>query len=72
MELNKVNIHAYDNVEQLQDFDNAGSIELYRNERLAMYKDHVSYIESIFKGKKLKIVEIGSGSSAFIFQLSKL
>ena len=59
MELNKVNIHAYDNVEQLQDFDNAGSIELYRNERLAMYKDHVSYIESIFKGKKLKIVEIG-------------
>ena len=70
MKSENVNIQAYDNVEQLKNFDDIKSIELYRNERLTMYKDHVSYVQSTSRDKKLNIIEIGSGSSAFLFQLN--
>ena len=70
--LSDINFLAYEDVEQIQDFDSIQDIELYRNERLGMYENHLSYVQSISdsRGKKLNIVDIGSGSSALLFKLA--
>lgn len=70
--ISDINFQAYEDVEQIQDFDSIQDIELYRNERLGMYEDHLSYVQSIsdIRGKKLNIVDIGSGSSALLFKLA--
>lgn len=71
MKTTDINFHSYDDVELLMNFQSTKQLERYRNERKNNYDDVVSLLRSYMKDKVLRVVEIGSGSSACLYNLEE-
>jgi SAM-dependent methyltransferase len=65
------NFRAYDKVESLDNFESISEIQAYRDRRIARYQLVVNFIAKRSHGRSsdLKVVELGSGSSALLYAL---
>lgn len=61
------NLKCYDNYEVFHDEKNQ---ELYKKSKLEDSKCHIDFIKKIFFSKKLNVVELGSGNSKTLYNLS--
>ena len=61
------NLHSYNNYEI---FDDKIIEDSYKISKLKSSDCHVNFIEKIFKRKNLRVVELGSGNSKTLFNLS--
>jgi len=68
---NDLNYKAYENIEDLSNYKSDLELELYRNERLKLYSTHVNFIKNNITVDSLRVVEVGSGSSALLYALEK-
>lgn len=66
------NIQAYATAESIDSFASSEEIQTYRNTRLVRYQPVVNFISkrSDSKPGELKVVEIGSGSSALLYAMA--
>lgn len=68
----QANFVAYDDVEKLENYPTAEILLAYRRERLSFYAKHLEFLQSLFKpNHKLNVIEVGSGSSALLYQLER-
>jgi len=68
----KTNFIAYSDVENIGNYSNSESLDTYRNERLFRNQSLITFIEHLYiQPKELKVVEIGSGSSALLYAMEK-
>jgi hypothetical protein len=61
------NLHSYDNYELFTDNDLESN---YRESKLLSSEQHVNFIKKKFENKKINVVELGSGNSKTLFNLS--
>lgn len=61
------NLSCYNNYEQFDDYQKE---EEYKKSKLYDCNKHVNFINKIFSSKKIKVVELGSGNSKFLYNLS--
>ncbi len=67
----KNNLSAYSAVECLSNYKDQTEIESYRKRRLAKYMPYAEFIEKWSKSGKLRVVEVGSGSSALLYAMDQ-
>lgn len=67
-EINKTNFIAYNDKGR---WKNKESLNLYRQQCLDNYYKCVEFVKTFIFSKKLKVVDIGSGYSSFLFSLEK-
>lgn len=66
------NFTAYDDVESFDNYASAAEIDAYRSERLRRYAPHVAFVRSLGEpADGLRVLEIGAGSSAFLYALEQ-
>jgi SAM-dependent methyltransferase len=65
-----VNYTAYEGVENLERFSEKTLID-YFNDKLTSCSKHISFIKNFFPNRKLKILEVGSGSGKLLFRLEQ-
>jgi SAM-dependent methyltransferase len=67
-----VNFSAYDGVESLAQYSTPAALAAYRGERISRYARHVDFFRTLgIPAGGLRVVEIGSGSSAFLYALEE-
>jgi SAM-dependent methyltransferase len=67
---NQQNLHAYKGVEDLSTFSSSEAIERYRSERKQAASKIVSFVKKTLRvDKPIKVLDIGSGSSCFLYAL---
>jgi hypothetical protein len=67
-----VNFSSYDAVEAASNYATAAEVEAYRDERLRMYRRHVAFLQELGVPEGgLRVVDVGSGSSAFLYALER-
>lgn len=65
----QVNFVAYDEVEELQRYRDAQALAAYRTERLNAHTDHVAFVRAHASDRVVRVVDVGSGSSALLYAL---
>jgi hypothetical protein len=66
------NLSAYAGVEALENYASAAEIQAYRVERLGLYDCQVEFVRRLAApATGLRVVDVGSGSSAFLYALER-
>lgn len=66
------NLHAYAEVEAFENYAGPAEIRAYREERLGFYRRHVEFVRRLgVPATGLRVVDVGSGSSAFLYALDR-
>lgn len=66
------NFSSYDDVEAPENYRTQEELEAYRDERLRLYAPHVAFLERLgVPPGGLRVVDVGSGSSAFLYALER-
>lgn len=72
MSLDKsINLNTYTNVEILENYSSPIDLEVHRKERILSKKKQLEFFQRKTFGKRISAIEIGSGSSALLYSLSK-
>jgi SAM-dependent methyltransferase len=67
-----VNFSSYDAVEAASNYATEAELDAYRVERLRRYKPHVELLQKLgVPDGGLRVVDVGSGSSAFLYALER-
>ena len=67
-----VNFAAYAEVEALENYATPEELDAYRDERLRKYEPHVGLLQRLgVPPRGLRVVDVGSGSSAFLYALER-
>ena len=71
--MKSINFSAYDSVEVLDNFKSSDEIKSYRAQRMARYIPVANFIAKRTRkqSNEYSVVEVGSGSSALLYQLAK-
>lgn len=64
-----VNITAYNGFEKTENL--VGRMDDYRKDKITSAKSHVDFIKKLFPGRKINVVELGSGNSRTLFALER-
>src|SRR4051812_44420417 len=68
----RLNVVAYDEVEAMSNYPTQAELASYRAERLRRYEPYVRFFAELgVPGGGLRIVDVGSGSSAFLYALER-